>query len=126
MYTKIPNSIFDILPALSGTQVKVIMAIYRATSGWQRNSAPLSLSTFAKMTGASIRQISDALNHLVEIQLVTRLPSVNGFIYHPVHVFECKSDADSVEKTIEGKVLDNIGCIRLCCRSHMLGHIEFE
>ena len=31
-----------------------------------------------------------------------------------------------VEKTIEGKVLDSLGCIRLCCRSHMLGHIEFE
>lgn len=99
MYTKIPNSIFDILPALSGTQVKVIMAIYRATSGWQRNSAPLSLSTFAKMTGASIRQISDALNHLVDIQLITRLPSVNGFIYHPMHVFECQSDANSIAKT---------------------------
>jgi DNA-directed RNA polymerase subunit N (RpoN/RPB10) len=35
-------------------------------------------------------------------------------------------NADSVEKTIEGKVLDTIGCVRLCCRSHMLGHIEFE
>jgi phage replication O-like protein O len=99
MYTKIPNSIFDILPALSGTQAKVIMAIYRATSGWQRNSAPLSLSTLAKMTGASVRQISDALNHLVAIQLITRMPSVNGFIYHPAHVFECKSDGEWVEKT---------------------------
>lgn len=32
----------------------------------------------------------------------------------------------NVEKTIEGKVLDSMGCIRLCCRSHMMGHIEFE
>jgi DNA-directed RNA polymerase subunit N (RpoN/RPB10) len=34
-------------------------------------------------------------------------------------------NTDMVEKTIEGRVLDSIGCIRLCCRAHMMGHIEF-
>ena len=35
-------------------------------------------------------------------------------------------NAGEIEKTIEGRVLDSLGCIRLCCRSHMMGHIEFE
>ena len=33
-------------------------------------------------------------------------------------------NVDNVEKTIEGKILDNMGCIRLCCRKIMIGHIE--
>jgi DNA-directed RNA polymerase subunit N (RpoN/RPB10) len=35
-------------------------------------------------------------------------------------------NSTDVEKTIEGKLLDSLGLVRLCCRSHMMGHIEFE
>ena len=33
-------------------------------------------------------------------------------------------NVDDVQKTIEGKMLDSIGCIRLCCRKIILSHIE--
>lgn len=33
------------------------------------------------------------------------------------------NNQSKLEKTIEGKVLDEIGCIRMCCRSKMLTHI---
>ena len=75
MYTKIPNTVFDVLPELSGTQTKVLLAIYRATAGWQRETASLSLSTLAKMTGASVRQISDALSHLESRRLIEQVYS---------------------------------------------------
>ena len=30
------------------------------------------------------------------------------------------------EKTIEGKVLDELGFNRYCCRRHMLSHVDIE
>lgn len=33
-------------------------------------------------------------------------------------------NVDNIEKTIEGKILDNLGCTRLCCRKIILSHIE--
>ena len=33
---------------------------------------------------------------------------------------------DNVEKTVEGRVMDKLGIIRLCCRKVYLGHIEFK
>ena len=34
-------------------------------------------------------------------------------------------NAENVEKTVEGRVLDEMGCIRDCCRCVMLAHIDF-
>ena len=33
---------------------------------------------------------------------------------------------DNVKKTQEGKVLDDIGCTKMCCRRHMLTHVDIE
>jgi|TARA_B110000037_G_scaffold17754_1_gene18439 DNA-directed RNA polymerase subunit N (RpoN/RPB10) len=33
---------------------------------------------------------------------------------------------DNVEKTIEGYVLDNLKLTRMCCRRHMLTHVDIE
>ena len=33
---------------------------------------------------------------------------------------------DNVEKTAEGQVLDNLGLTRICCRRHMLTHVDIE
>lgn len=33
---------------------------------------------------------------------------------------------DNVEKTIEGHVLDNLKLTRMCCRRHMLTHVDIE
>ena len=32
--------------------------------------------------------------------------------------------SQKIEKTAEGIVLDNIGLTNVCCRRHMLGHVE--
>lgn len=32
----------------------------------------------------------------------------------------------NTEKTIEGKLLDELGIIRMCCRRHMLTHVDIE
>lgn len=33
---------------------------------------------------------------------------------------------DHVEKTVEGEVLDNLGLHNMCCRRHMLTHVDIE
>mgnify|MGYP005998653449 FL=1 len=33
---------------------------------------------------------------------------------------------DIVAKTPEGQVLDNLGLTRMCCRRHMLTHVDIE
>lgn len=33
---------------------------------------------------------------------------------------------DQVEKTVEGEVLDNLGLQNMCCRRHMLTHVDIE
>lgn len=33
---------------------------------------------------------------------------------------------ENTEKTIEGKVLDNIGLKNVCCRRHILTHVDIE
>ncbi len=33
---------------------------------------------------------------------------------------------DNVEKTIEGRVLDDLGLDNVCCRRHMLTHVDIE
>ena len=34
-------------------------------------------------------------------------------------------NVDEVKKTVEGRVLDDMGLTRLCCRKIMLSHIDF-
>ena len=33
---------------------------------------------------------------------------------------------DLVEKAVEGEVLDNLGLHNVCCRRHMLTHVDIE
>jgi len=33
---------------------------------------------------------------------------------------------DNVSKTPEGEVLDSLGLTRMCCRRHMLTHVDIE
>jgi|TARA_B110000285_G_scaffold220919_1_gene273229 DNA-directed RNA polymerase subunit N (RpoN/RPB10) len=33
---------------------------------------------------------------------------------------------NNIEKTIEGKILDNMKLYKMCCRRHMLTHVDIE
>ena len=34
--------------------------------------------------------------------------------------------AEHIEKTPEGEVLDNLGLTKMCCRRHILTHVDIE
>lgn len=47
--------------------------------------------------------------------------------YYVKHSKELEKDKDApkhFEKTLSGKVLDELGLTKMCCRRHMLGHVE--
>lgn len=33
---------------------------------------------------------------------------------------------ENIQKTPEGEVLDNLGLNRMCCRRHMMSHVDIE
>jgi len=33
---------------------------------------------------------------------------------------------ENIQKTVEGKVLDSLGLNKMCCRRHMLTHVDIE
>lgn len=55
-YTRIPNEFLDTLaPTLSEVELRLLLAIFRQTLGWQRGEAPLSLSQLQRATGLTNR-----------------------------------------------------------------------
>ena len=35
-------------------------------------------------------------------------------------------NSNNIKKTAEGKVMDDLGLTRMCCRRHMLTHVDIE
>ena len=55
-------------------------------------------------------------------QEVRRIKTTKGLSTEKV-VYLTKKN---VEKTTEGEVLDNLGLTNVCCRRHMLTHVDIE
>lgn len=59
--TQCPNDILDrLLPILSPSQFKLVMAIVRKTYGWHKKSDDISLTQLERMTGMSRQTVIDA------------------------------------------------------------------
>lgn len=60
-YTQTPNRLFDeLLPQLGYAELKVLLCLFRATFGWHRPKATLSIKQIAKATGLSAHHAWDA------------------------------------------------------------------
>lgn len=103
MYTKLPNKFVERLPDLSGTEVKIMLVIYRQTIGYHQRETTLSLSHIAKLTGSSIRQISTALARLqAEGFILSKATTAQGTVYAIHDVPDgCCNDAPIEEIAIE-------------------------
>ncbi|MGE5633378.1 MAG: replication protein [Caulobacteraceae bacterium] len=71
-YTRIANEILEniIRLPLNGTQLRIIVVIWRNTYGFGRKEHTISESYIAKATGLSKRFISQELNKLVEMNII--------------------------------------------------------
>jgi len=70
-FTKIPNSLFAIMPHMSGSSFKVLMHIARQTIGYNKKTDGISISQFSEYTGLSERQVAKCLKELKKERLIT-------------------------------------------------------
>ena len=70
--TQVPNVLLDeVIPQLSSSPVRVLLAIIRLTYGFGKSSDRLSLSYLAKKTGLSRRRVIDGVKSLGDIIKIT-------------------------------------------------------
>ncbi|MCI2229932.1 replication protein [Polaribacter sp. MSW13] len=88
-YTNVPNVVFDYLPNLSYTELKVLLLIIRQTFGWmdketrkQKQFDWISIRFFAKKTGLSKRAISDAIAKLIQKKLIIVKNEKGKIVHH--------------------------------------------
>ena len=70
-FTKIPNSLFAIMPHMSGSSFKVLMHIARQTIGYNKKTDGISISQFSEYTGLSKRQVPRCIDELKKLKLIT-------------------------------------------------------
>ncbi len=69
-FTQVPNEIIDLMPQLSGSEFKVLVAICRKTIGWHKTHDAISLSQLHKMTGLESEACCEALKKLESMALI--------------------------------------------------------
>jgi phage replication O-like protein O len=71
-YTPIAHEILEAVARypLNGTQIKILLVIWRYTFGFNRKEHQLSESFIAKATGTSKRYISSELNRLIDLKII--------------------------------------------------------
>jgi len=84
-WTKIPNAILDAMPKMGDAELRVVLAILRKTTGWQKECDVISLTQLEHMTGLGRRHIIKALNTALANGWIDREPAKrNGFCYRLV------------------------------------------
>lgn len=73
-YTQTPNKFFDeLMRDLSGSEIKVTLAIIRKTFGFHKQSTRLSLKDLEDMTGLSRQAVIDGANGAEEKGMISKL-----------------------------------------------------
>jgi len=101
-YTQTPNIFIDeIMRNLSGSEMKVMMAIIRKTFGWQKKRDRISINQIAEITGLARSSISTALDSLEKMGYIKSIGTGKGIISSfEIVISEQKDDqkSDTLEK----------------------------
>ena len=80
-HTQIPNSVIDNMVFLSGSELKVFIAICRKTIGWHKKTDRISHSQIRELTGLSINALKRGINGLNKKNIIIQEKSPLGYIY---------------------------------------------
>ncbi len=80
-HTQIPNSVIDNMMFLSGSELKVFVAICRKTIGWHKKTDRISHSQIRKMTGLSINSLRKGIDGLKDKKIIVQENTNLGYIY---------------------------------------------
>jgi phage replication O-like protein O len=79
-YTQISNEFIEYMPKLSGSAVKVGLAIFRKTIGWRKKTDRVSYSQIQELTGLSINSLKKGIEELENV-FITKLETKYGYRY---------------------------------------------
>jgi len=110
-YTYVPTAFLEAASALSGTELRLVLTVLRATWGWTTSSnssgsksvehrrwARLSLSKLARRTGRSETAIKDAATQL-QGRYLERLRPTGGAYYYRFLPEAVRPDTNSIEES---------------------------
>ncbi|MEN1985224.1 replication protein [Paenibacillus hubeiensis] len=72
-YTQVANEIIEEVARhkFNGTQLRILLIVWRQTYGWHRKSAELSATYLATALQSDLRGVKKELNHLLDIKVLT-------------------------------------------------------
>jgi phage replication O-like protein O len=76
-----PWELYNLLPDLSGSEVKILLTIIAQTFGYTKEEDVLSLSQLEKKTGLSRPSVTTAIQSLEKRDLINKRPEGDSFAY---------------------------------------------
>jgi len=72
-YTRIADEILEkvALTKLNGTQLRILLIVWRSTYGWSKKEHDLSLGYLSKAIGVHKQQLKKELDKLIELKIIT-------------------------------------------------------
>jgi len=72
-YTQVPNDLFDRLKEFDKADLKVLLAVIRATFGYHRDRAKITTREMATLTGLSVASVQPAAEKLEKMGLIEQI-----------------------------------------------------
>jgi phage replication O-like protein O len=74
-YTAIPNELIEMMPIMSGAELRVMLAAFRKTVGYHKVHEFISLTQFEKMTGLSRQGVIDGIEAAIAHGILAERPT---------------------------------------------------
>jgi len=65
-FTAVDNHFFELLPLLSGNELKILLSVIRKTYGWHKDSVVLKLKDFRDITGIEVSNVRKSIKTLTK------------------------------------------------------------
>lgn len=104
-YTQLPNALLDHhLPDMKEAELKVVLAIARATFGWHKEKDKLSLSQLMERTGLTRQGVVNGIQNGIERGIIARIEDGMGFVYSLVIEDQLVNEVDYLPAKLVNEV----------------------
>ena len=85
-YTRVPNALLECLATLPPAETRVLLAIIRKTTGWQKAADVIRYTQLEAATGMSRQGVINGVEGAIKRGMLKRTPAKNnGFVYEVVN-----------------------------------------
>ena len=101
-FLQVPNAVIDeLLPDLTGAELKCYLVVIRKTKGWNKESDNISISQFMKSTGLSNSAVIKACESLVQYGLLVKENGARNTGVYAVNSYSKITHEESSQVTCE-------------------------